>query len=242
MAVRPGNELGAASRGRLRASHADREQVIGTLKAAFVHGRVTKDEFDARVGAVLASRTYAELAVVTADLPAGPTAAQPQASAQGKGWLTVERAVTWTACMVFPAATATVMGWVVAGRIEAGPVILLSVLAFFVATVVGGVMISEAWDKNKRHRGQLPTGPDPDAGGQESRGPGSGVGNGQLPQVDHGAPRTAEAVRKRSARLTIARRPAAAVNGALAEAAMCSAAPRTDPSGTRIQAEATWPG
>ena len=31
------------------------------LKAAFVQGRVTKDEFDARVGQAFASRTYAEL-------------------------------------------------------------------------------------------------------------------------------------------------------------------------------------
>lgn len=35
---------------RLRVAHADREQVIDTLKAAFVHDLVTKDEFDARVG------------------------------------------------------------------------------------------------------------------------------------------------------------------------------------------------
>jgi len=34
----PGDEMaaGTAGRGRLRASHADREQVIGTLKAVFV--------------------------------------------------------------------------------------------------------------------------------------------------------------------------------------------------------------
>ena len=60
-----------AGRGRLRASHADREQVIDTLKDAFVQGRLTKDEFDSRVGDVLASRTYADLAALTADLPAG---------------------------------------------------------------------------------------------------------------------------------------------------------------------------
>jgi hypothetical protein len=35
--------------GHLRASHADREQVIGILKAAFVQGRLTEDELDARV-------------------------------------------------------------------------------------------------------------------------------------------------------------------------------------------------
>lgn len=64
----PGND-----RGRLRASHADRDRVIETLKAAYVYGCVTKDEFDARVSQTLASRTHAELAVVTADLPAGLT-------------------------------------------------------------------------------------------------------------------------------------------------------------------------
>ncbi len=63
--------------GPLRASDADREQVIGTLKAAFVQGRLTEDELDARAGQVYASRTYAELAGVTADLPIGLTGAQP---------------------------------------------------------------------------------------------------------------------------------------------------------------------
>ena len=75
----PGDDraAGPEGRGRLRASHADREHVIETLKAAFAQGRLTKDEFDARVGQVFASRTYAELAAVTADIPAGLAAAQP---------------------------------------------------------------------------------------------------------------------------------------------------------------------
>jgi len=60
----------AAARGRLRASHADREQVINVLKAAFVQGRLAKDELHARVDQTFASRTYAELAAITADLPA----------------------------------------------------------------------------------------------------------------------------------------------------------------------------
>ena len=62
--------------GRARASHADRDQVVEVLKAAFVQGRLTKDEFDARVGQTFASRTYAELAVITADIPAGLAAAE----------------------------------------------------------------------------------------------------------------------------------------------------------------------
>jgi Domain of unknown function (DUF1707) len=75
----PGDEIaaGAGGHGHQRASHADREQAIGTLKAAFVQGMVAKDEFDARVGQTLAARTYADLAALTADLPAGLATAQP---------------------------------------------------------------------------------------------------------------------------------------------------------------------
>jgi Domain of unknown function (DUF1707) len=74
----PGDEIaaGAGGHGTWRASSADREQVIDVLKAAFVHGRLAKNEFDLRVGQVLASRTYADLAVLTADIPAGLARAQ----------------------------------------------------------------------------------------------------------------------------------------------------------------------
>jgi hypothetical protein len=62
---------------RLRASHIDREQAISALKAAYVADRLAKDEFDTRVGQALAARTRAELAVITADIPAGPIGVQP---------------------------------------------------------------------------------------------------------------------------------------------------------------------
>ena len=71
MTIGPPNPLGAARRGRLRASDADREHVIEMLKAAFVQGRLTKDELDLRVGQTFVSRTYAELAALTADIPVG---------------------------------------------------------------------------------------------------------------------------------------------------------------------------
>jgi len=61
--------------GHLRAGDADREQVIDALKVAFVAGRLTKEKLDAGVGRALMSRTYAELAAVTADIPAGPARA-----------------------------------------------------------------------------------------------------------------------------------------------------------------------
>ena len=84
----PGEEIasGAGGRSHLRASHADREQVIDMLKAAFVQGRLTKAELDRRVGQVLASLTYADLAALTADIPAGPAGAQPLEPARESDW------------------------------------------------------------------------------------------------------------------------------------------------------------
>jgi len=69
--VGPGDE--AAGRSHLRASHADRDQVIDLLKVAFAQGRLAKDEFDLRVGKVLASRTYGDLNILSAGIPAGLT-------------------------------------------------------------------------------------------------------------------------------------------------------------------------
>jgi hypothetical protein len=51
---------------QFRAGHADREQVIEALKAAFTQGRLTEEELDARTGQAFAARTYAELGAVTA--------------------------------------------------------------------------------------------------------------------------------------------------------------------------------
>ncbi|HEX6857889.1 MAG TPA: DUF1707 domain-containing protein [Streptosporangiaceae bacterium] len=66
-----------AGRGHLRASHADRDRMVGTLKTAFVHGLLDQGEFTLRVGHALAARTYADLAALTADLPADLGAGPP---------------------------------------------------------------------------------------------------------------------------------------------------------------------
>lgn len=58
--------------GRLRASGADREQVIDLLKAAFVQGRLTKDELDARAGHALTARTHTDLTALTSDIHPHP--------------------------------------------------------------------------------------------------------------------------------------------------------------------------
>jgi hypothetical protein len=86
----------AGRRGPLRASQADREGVIDAVKAAFVAGRLTEEEFSDRIGQALASRTHADLAAVTADIPAGPVAAPPVR--------TPDQMVAWSTAAIIAAA------------------------------------------------------------------------------------------------------------------------------------------
>ena len=70
-------EMIASEYGKVRASDADREHAIDVLKAAFAEGRLTKDEHLARVERAYGSRTQADLAALSADLPPGPLATLP---------------------------------------------------------------------------------------------------------------------------------------------------------------------
>jgi hypothetical protein len=132
----------AGGRGRLRASHADREQVIDLLKAAFVQGRLAKDEFVARVGQALASRTYADLAAVTADIPAAPAApaaAPPlRKPAPARAGVSMNNAITGGACVVVAAHLGMLLA-LLAG--SAAMVILVAVLTVIGAAVAVVAMV-----------------------------------------------------------------------------------------------------
>jgi Domain of unknown function (DUF1707) len=141
----PGTQAAAAGRGGLRTSRADRDQVIEVLKAAFVQGRLTKDEFEARIDQALTSRTYAELAAVTADIPAGLTDTQrvhefepPRRPARTRTRVSMNTAVTAGAFV----AIATNVG-VVGALIIGNGVAVIAVVAFFAiaAAVAIGAMI-----------------------------------------------------------------------------------------------------
>jgi hypothetical protein len=71
----------AGSYAQLRASTADLDRSIGVLKASFVEGRLTKEELDERVGQAFVARFFAELMVITADLPVGTFGRLPAHSA-----------------------------------------------------------------------------------------------------------------------------------------------------------------
>lgn len=127
----PGDQKAAAALG-------EREQRIGMLKAAFVEGRLTKEEFDARIGRALTSRTYAELAAVTSDLPA---------------WLRepprrrVSNAVRWgTSGLVTPAVLGAALA---AGSVRGGggyeAAVLVVAFAYFVFWLSVGVNLLWEW-------------------------------------------------------------------------------------------------
>ena len=154
----PGDGLEAAGRGHLRASHADREQVIGTLKAAFVQGRLTKDEFDLRVGQTLAARTYAELAALTADLPAGPAAGAPPRPAPAQARRPVSNVARAAICVVMAAAAPVVLSFSIGAA-----AFLLFTPFYFMALAVLGAETLVSW-QDKRSGGQRPRRPAPGAG------------------------------------------------------------------------------
>jgi hypothetical protein len=128
--VRP--EPGAQAAAGLRASHADRERVIDLLKAAFVQGRLDRDEFDARIGLAVASRTYGELAAVTADIPAELIAALPRRPPVRARRRIPFNAVTGGACMA-----GLVNAGMMAALLSRSPV---AVVLFVVFTIIGMIL------------------------------------------------------------------------------------------------------
>ncbi len=59
-----------SKRGSLRASDAERDQVVDRLHKAATEGRIASDELEQRVSTALKARTYDELEATVADLPA----------------------------------------------------------------------------------------------------------------------------------------------------------------------------
>ena len=66
-------------RGSLRASDADRDQVVDRLREASAEGRLAVHELEHRVAIALRARTYAELDETVRDLPGKPLGGRPSA-------------------------------------------------------------------------------------------------------------------------------------------------------------------
>ncbi len=155
-----------AGGGHLRAAHADRDRVVATLKAAFVQGRLDKDELDARVGQALASRTYAELAALTSDIPAGTAdvaAAGPVAAVPpGNPARTLARGAKRGAILLL----LTVALFEGAILMQAGGLLFAAVFTLVAASGFFGYGVADAWHERRELRRRASTG----QGGQNGQG------------------------------------------------------------------------
>ena len=154
MTTGPADERAAAA-GSLRASRVDREQAISALKAAFVQERLTSDEFDARVGQALASRTRAELAAITADIPVGPIGVQPVRRPDQPA-LGVKSGVCVTTSAAVLAAVLWAAAWS-AGSAAAGAAALAVSGVVILTVFVTGYQVRESRHRNRPAR-PLPPG------------------------------------------------------------------------------------
>jgi hypothetical protein len=111
------------------AAAADRERALDVLKAAFGEGRLTKEEFDSRSARVMSARTYADLAAIVGDLPAGPAGAvlpyqpgyyQPVAPMAPTNGLAIGSLVCGLAAIPFgfAAIPAVIVGHIARGQIK----------------------------------------------------------------------------------------------------------------------------
>jgi Domain of unknown function (DUF1707) len=195
----PEDQMAAGGRGRLRASHADREQVIELLKAAFVQDRLTKGEFDARVGQALASRTYAELTAATADLPAGPAAAPPPRPAREQaapsGSTELKTAVRMIIATTVLTAGAWAGAWFIRGDDGAAFMLVFTFTFVWLGMLILTGMVMRESRHQKRSGRELPPRRTASSGGQASRHPAPADPTGPLPPGDHGHQHAAGAAR-----------------------------------------------
>lgn len=183
----PGNEM-AAGVGNDNQLLIYRERVTRTLRAALAQGRLTEDEYDERVGRTSASRSRAELAALTADLPVGRIDAPIRPPKAGDAWIGVS---------VIIAAASVIVAVLLTNLDNGGAFLAFSMAAvtLLVAPIVTvGVLIDVR--HQKRSCGQLPPLPAPGTHSTPSQPPASAAPPGSLPPVDRGQQHTAEAARQ----------------------------------------------
>ena len=198
-----GREDGTAgARGQLRAANADRERAIDVLKAAFVQGRLTKDEFDLRVSQVFASRTYAELGTVTADIPEGVTSAQPPAehASQPGRVLSFKTAARVGAVGAVPSMASAAAALVQFSGVPAvAGVLFVGATGLFVAGLLTALLMLLSWVL-RRSRREAAQGPPSGPAGLASR---RQAPARRLPPVRHDPWQIAEAARSRLPRVRV---------------------------------------
>jgi hypothetical protein len=141
---------------RFLASHADRDRVIGVLQAAFVQDRLTKDEFEARMGQALGSRIYADLTALTADLPAGSATAHLPREPARRQAQTPGTTGARSSVRVMSVGTILMAGVWVAAALAGGTGALMVALTFTITylgtLLLAGAVLLESWHERLRDR------------------------------------------------------------------------------------------
>jgi hypothetical protein len=145
MTVGQGYPVAGGERGMMRAADADRDRVVEVLTTAYSEGRLSKDEYDARVEYALAARTYGDLDRVAADLP-GPAAPMAPPAARTNGFAIASLACGLAQFMFPPLSIpAIVLGHVARGQIrrtgEQGAGLALMGLILGWMVVILGVLV-----------------------------------------------------------------------------------------------------
>ena len=152
MASGPSYPAAASEREKMRAADTDRDRVAGWLGTAYSEGRLSKEEYDARLESALSARTYADLDQLVSDLlaarpPAVTGAASPAPVARTNGLAIASLACGIAQFVVGPLATipAIVLGHVARSQIrrtgEQGAGLALAGLILGWATVILGIVL-----------------------------------------------------------------------------------------------------
>jgi hypothetical protein len=180
-----------------------RDQVITALKTAFVQGRLSKDEFELRVGQALA--IYARLDALTADIPAAPPPVTPPAEVarQAANKKMVQQGTVGIASLTFLLDAVLVIP-----RNPLLGVVTGILLTVFVTVLAAGFLTLLSWAMDRRSGPQSAQSPPPGTGDATNRPRRQGRRSGAPDQQDgfrdlgQDPPRAAQAARRRGHRLT----------------------------------------
>jgi hypothetical protein len=174
---------------------AGREQVIAALEAAYVQGRLTREEFDLRVGQALAM--YAELDALTADIPAAPPAvtARAELAREAANKKMIRQGTAGVAGLTFVLVTA--LG---APHNPALAVTVAALLTCFVTVLTAGLLTLLSWAMDRRSGAQGAGGA---GGARPAQGspPGTADRQGRQPELGQDPPGTVQAASRRPRRV-----------------------------------------
>ena len=177
------------------------EQVIAALKAAYVQGRLTKEEFDLRVGQALAM--YAQLDALTADIPATPAVTAPAAveatvtagaelAREAANKKMIRQGTAGVAGLTFILLTALIMPFNPALAVLVGVM-----LTSLVAVLTAGLLTLLSWAMDRRSSTQGTGGTRPAHGSP----PGTADQRGRRPEPGQNPPGTVQAATRCPRRL-----------------------------------------